>query len=201
MGSYKTRPAVIAIVDVGIHDVEAGMLQVKVGVDIDDGVVADLDEMVYILVGVHAERGVVSGSIVLGEVAQVGSQLYAEDLGYMEENIQVGIGGEGGQRKDALVARGLIGQFIFPVEDAKGEVLVERETEQLDIVSGLADTGSHSSVLVTIVVGRGREGGVKESVLLDIFHVKGKPCMGLTTGEHGSDARGHLLVKTAVVPP
>ena len=73
------------------HDEEAGSLQVHVGVDVDEGVVAQGNAAVGdLLHGILIELWTEVGGFVLGEEGAAGTELDAEYTGNLETEVEVG---------------------------------------------------------------------------------------------------------------
>ena len=143
MGGKEDVASLFGVVHVVGHDVEPRVFEVEVGVNVDDGMAAHLDAVVGSLYGKYSKLGTVGRGFVFGEVAHVCAELYAEHFGNTEEQVEIGVGIERWERVNVFVRRGLVGQLVLPVEDAKAEVLSQPEAEQLYVVVGLSCLGAH----------------------------------------------------------
>ena len=176
------------------------MLEVEVGIHVDNGIIAHLDAFGLRLVGIHAERGAVGGGIIRGEVAHVAAQLHAQHLGNAEQQVEVGVEREFRQGHYLLVGRRLIGHLALPVERAQREVLAERGTHQLQVARRLTDVGIVEVIVAALAlhqVGRGGEVGI----FLHVLQVYLEPRAGFLARKGRTQAGRQLLVQIIVVPP
>lgn len=63
-----------ALIGVMILDIEAGALEVKIGIGGNDGIVADFHYLVGILIHEHSEHRRIVGCIIFGKIYQVATQ-------------------------------------------------------------------------------------------------------------------------------
>ena len=66
------------------HDIKARALEVEVGVDVDDGIVAELDALRRVLQGELTYDGRIGRGVVFGEIAYVAADLRTEHFGNLE---------------------------------------------------------------------------------------------------------------------
>lgn len=125
----------------------------EIGVDVDDGIIACLDALGRVLHAVLADDGGVGGGIVGREIAHVGSELGAEHFCYAEEEVNVGIAGESGNRGNVVVGGGLVGEFVLPVEDAPVEVLTEGGCQEADVLIALRGADGEKAVSGGVSIG------------------------------------------------
>jgi len=79
----------VGLVGMIVLNIESCALQVEVGVYTHDGVVAHFHLVVGVLHHVLAHDGRVVGSVVLGEVFEVGTQFYVEHVSISETYVHV----------------------------------------------------------------------------------------------------------------
>ena len=84
VGHEEGHPAPRGVVDVCCHHVKACSSEMKVRVDIDDGVVSHFDALCLVLDGVLAKHWTVGRSVVLREISHVGSYFGAKNTGDSE---------------------------------------------------------------------------------------------------------------------
>ena len=130
MGCEEILSVAAARIDVTHHHEEAGMLQVEVGVDVDERIVARLHTVVACLHGILSERRTVVGGIILCEVASVGTKVAFQHLCNLEAQVEVGVDVEVWHGQHIVVCRLLICYDIFPVERSQLKVLCQRQREQ-----------------------------------------------------------------------
>ena len=123
----------LAGIDVAHHDEKAGMLEMCIGIYVDDRVVAYLHVVLAItLYGIHAHVWRIVWGFVAGKVAYVGTHVYFQYLGNVYFDIEVAVYIECRYRKCTLVAGVLIGNQVLPMEDAELEVLFQLGCQQID---------------------------------------------------------------------
>ena len=99
----RPKTVTVVLVDVIILDVEAAFLQQHVGIDADKGIAANLDAVLRVLCGEHAEHGGIVGGVVAGEEGKVAADFALHHLRHDEGEVEIGVGVEGGQGQDVLM--------------------------------------------------------------------------------------------------
>ena len=198
MGNEEGIACSALVVDVGGHDVEAGVLEVEIGIDVDDGIIAHLHAGGLVLYAILSDDGAIGGAVIFGEIAEVGTQLGQEDFGKTEFEVEIGVGVEGGHGQHILVGRHLIGQGVLPVEDAPAEILIESDANQTDILGVLLD-GHAVQIGVGGCIGHGRGLLLEVEEVLDGLEVEVDA--RLSPADIGFHVSAKLLVESLVVPP
>ena len=188
----------LTCIQVAHHHEEAGVLDVYVGVGIDDRVVAHLDVLVAIaLYGVLSYIRRIVGCLVACEVSGICTQLDVEHLHHLELDEQVGVYIEVWHRQGALAAGMLVGNHVLPVEDAKLEVLLQLCCEQVDGIAALHRSHRYTrsqSVFCDVILLR------EVGVVLDFIHSHSQGGIGLSESQGTHDAGMDNLAQV-VVPP
>ena len=133
------------------HDEEACMLQVQVGIDVDEREIAQLLAAVGVLLnGKLVQLGQEVGRVILAEPRARGAQLHAQHAGHHELQIQVGEYVQLGQGHHVLVAAGLEGDDVIPVQRPQAQLLVQLcgEHRQRGVV--LLESGRQPGVLLAV---------------------------------------------------
>lgn len=113
-------------VDVAHEDIEAAALQLEVGVEVAEGVVAHRGaHRLVLLHDVRLQLGAVFRRVVFCEVAHIDAEVCLQHACDFEAEIEVGVDVELRQGQDAAVGCLLPCDDIVPVEDAEAEVLAE----------------------------------------------------------------------------
>ena len=198
MGRQEIVAVARACRDVAVHDEEAGALQVHVGIDINEGIAAQLHAALGILLdGKLVELRTEVGSVVLGEEADVAAYLEGQLTDHHELQVEVAEEVEGGQRQHLLVAGVLVGDHVLPVEDAQAEVLLELGGEHVDAAALLHDAGCD-----TLAQGIGGVVAHAEvGVVLDFLDGHAQLRLGLGIAEQSLYADTCLVAQVIVIPP
>ena len=111
-------------VDMSHVDVYAAVLEMQVGIYVDDGVFTYCHACVAgILHGKHARCPEVVGCVVASEEPYVATQLHTQYLGNTELEVQVGVDVYCRKRQNVLVGAMLEGDFVFPADEFPYKVL------------------------------------------------------------------------------
>ena len=114
-------------------DKDAGVLDVNIGVGIDDRVVAHLHVLLAVaLHGILTDVRRIIRSLVAGEVSGISTQLDIQYLYHLEFDEEVSIYVEVWHWQGTLAAGMLVGNHVLPVEDAKLEILLQLCREQIN---------------------------------------------------------------------
>ncbi len=105
MRSEEVVLVALSCIDMAHHYEETGVLDVNVGVNIDDRIVAYL----YVVLAVALYRILshircIVGSFIACKVAHVSTQVYVQHLYYLELDVEVGVGIEGWYWQNTLLA-------------------------------------------------------------------------------------------------
>ena len=66
------------------HDEETGVLEVEVGINVNNRTIANFRSMIAFLHGELSQSGTIVGSIISGEEEYVGSEVATQHFGYLE---------------------------------------------------------------------------------------------------------------------
>lgn len=183
------------------HDEETTLLEAEIGIYIDYGVIAYFGAKgVVFLYAVASCLRTVFWGVVFGEPAHIGSEMYAEDAGDGEIEIEVGPVVEGWHCEEYLLAALLIGETILPVEDAETEILLYGEGKQTDVggrlfhVCRIARYGGLVVSRCTIVV------YAEVGIVLYVIVAGTNGGAGFLDEELRLEVRLHLLVEAGVIP-
>lgn len=127
-------------VDMTVHHVEAALLEVEVGIDVDDRVVAygDAGVRVGVLKVIHAEARAIGGCIVGCEIANIAAQLDAQHFSIGELQIEIAVDIDERQGEYIVATAVLRCHLVVPMQDAEGKVLIECSAQYLDVAAILA---------------------------------------------------------------
>ena len=200
-GIYRIAggPEVVAggLVEMGYIDVSAHALDGEVRIAVEDGIMTYLRAgLGGVLNGELLDEGGVVRSVVLGEVAHVGSELHAQHLGDVEDDVGVGVEADGGQGQHILVRAGLPCHLVVPVEDSQFQILAQGGAEYLDAAALLA----HFDIagVGAAVGGEWRQHGGEMGVVRDVLHAEAQAGLGAVDGELAFDACARLLAEVVV---
>lgn len=126
-----------AAVDVAVHHVETCLLEVEIRINVDPWIVTNLHAVVSILHRIHSHHRGIGRSIVLCEIADIGADIGAKNMGYVEVEIEIGPSVELWQGQNFVVGALLEGEFVFPNEGTELEVLAEGCRKELHVLVGL----------------------------------------------------------------
>ena len=119
------------------HHEEASVLQVEVGVGIDDGSISRFHPIVvargsHFLLGILSDGRAVVGRVIRGEEAGIGTEIDAQHAGNLESQEKIGVNVQVGHGNRVLIRRFLVGDDAFPVERTEREILRERGRQHCD---------------------------------------------------------------------
>ena len=134
------------------HDEETGVLEVEVGIDVDNGIVAHFDGDFVFLHDKLADGGTVVGCIVFREIAGVGAKVAFQHAGYLEPQEEVGVDVQVGHGQGVFVGRLLPRDGALPVERSQREVLGERGGDEVDGFAALAHVEGGGGAVEVVVV-------------------------------------------------
>ena len=66
------------------HDEETGVLEVEVGINVNNRTIANFRSVIAFLHGELSQSGTIVGSIIFGEEEYVGSEVATQHFGYLE---------------------------------------------------------------------------------------------------------------------
>lgn len=116
MRSEEVVLVALSCIDMAHHYEETGVLDVNVGVNIDDRIVAYL----YVVLAVALYR-ILSHINLNNQTSQrsnaMHTQVYVQHLYYLELDVEVGVGIEGWYWQNTLLVV-LVGKLVFPVQNA-----------------------------------------------------------------------------------
>ena len=124
VGCEEVVAVALACIDMAHHHEEAGVLQVEVGINVHQRIVAHLSAVVAVLYTILSKSRTIVGCLVLGEVACVGTEVALQNPRNLESQIQIGVDVEVGHRYDVVVGRFLICHHILPTQRTELEVLL-----------------------------------------------------------------------------
>ena len=119
-------------IDMTGHQEESRLLELEIGIDIHDGIVADLRQTVTCLNSELSQRRTVVGGIIAGEITQIGPQVAFQHTRNLKAQIEIGVDIESGNGQNSFLARLLPGHDTFPMNRAEGNILIQFSREQID---------------------------------------------------------------------
>ena len=169
-----------------------------IGIDIHDGIISNLLQGIAFLHAELAEGGAVVGGCILREVAGIGSEVAAQNVGNLEAHEEIGVNIQVGDGQHVGFRGLLIGEHRLPVERPEGELLRQRGCEQADGVGTLPDGDG-----VTNTIHVFSNGVVLSEIGVVLDFVDGNTQRGarLLIAEESFDAAMDDFVQTVVVPP
>jgi hypothetical protein len=128
----------LSCIQMAHHHEEAGVLDVNIGVGIDDRVVAHLHVLLAVaLHGILTDVRRIIRSLVACKVSGVCTQLDIQYLYHLEFDEEVGIYVEVWHWQGTLAAGMLVGNHVLPVENTELEVLLQLRCNQIDGIAAL----------------------------------------------------------------
>ena len=123
MGGEEIVATAAAGIHVGHHHEETGVLQVEVGIDVHDGVVANFLLCFAFLHAELSEGRAVVGGCIFREVAGIGTEVDAEHAGNLEAHEEIGVDVQIGNGKHIAIRSLLIGEQGILVQRNYDEVM------------------------------------------------------------------------------
>ena len=184
-------------VDVVHGNVDAAMLDVKVGIDVHNGIVADFHTRILcILNGKLLDGRRIVGCIITGEITKVASQLHVQHLGDAELEVEVAVERYLRKGQSQRVAAGLVGDVVVPMEWSCLHVLAQGDGKNLDMTRSLAN----GNIVAKLLGQRMRDIFSQEGVLhgqigvvLEVLEAYLYRCAYARQGECATDASPELL--------
>ena len=125
----------LSLVDVTHHYEESATLQHKVGIDIDERIIAYL--RLHFIILLHCESAhlrAVFWCIIRGEICHIGSKVALEYLCNLEVKIDIAPDIEVRYRQNGLLAAVLISHSVLPIQCSEGEILAELSCDKADVL-------------------------------------------------------------------
>ena len=125
----------LSLVDVAHHYEESATLHHKVGIDIDERIIAYL--RLHFIILLHCESAhlrAVFWCIIRGKICHIGSKVALEYLCNLEVKIDIAPDIEVRNRQNGLLAAVLISHPVLPIQCSEGEILTELGCDKADIL-------------------------------------------------------------------
>ena len=192
-------------IDMTHHHEETCLLEVHVGIDIHQWIIAHLNiGAAIVLNGKLTDGGTIVQGLVLGEIAHVATKVNTQHTGYLEPQVEVGIYIQVGHGDNLSIARLLPGDDIFPVQRPKGEVLRQLQREQTDVARRLLDLHQVSRACVFGIAAaaclRHRVLLGKIGVVLEVVYGHTQRCARAPQTKESLDVGAYLFVQAIIIP-
>jgi len=135
-------------IDMTHHHKEASLLKMEVGIDIEDGIIADLNTIGPFLNSILAQTRSIVRCVVLGKISYVSAEVALQDFSDFEAKIEIGVHIKLRNGQYIFGTRLLISKDILPVEGAELEVLIQLKGKQTYGITAL----THMNIIVQTVI-------------------------------------------------
>lgn len=188
----------LSCIDMTHHHEESRALQVEVGINIHDRVVAHFCAIVARLNGILSESRAVVGCVILCEESCIGSEVAFQHTRNLESEEQIGVDVEVGHGQSHVVRRLLVRNDIVPMQRSEFQLLLQFERQQTYCTALLhnAQRVAGASEVVSHVISH-----CKERMVLDVVEGNANGCLRLLVAELALNACVYYLRHVVIVPP